>query len=195
MVDKEYGSSLEEICELYSEEFPNIIITTKKFNYDNSIVHPLDELTNFTLYIQKLSKITNINIDEILYKRLTQYKEYDQFVKFRTNNNKFEFDKNNQLELSAKIHNNTREIISTILAEHYIENIMGYRKIKYKIKKGELNDDKINHYMNYVYDNYKDIISKQIINPTSEDTVVSYSSDDILFDDILVNILKTYTED
>lgn len=71
---------------------------------------------------------------------------------------------------------------------------MGYRKIKYKIKKDELNDDKINHYMNYVYNNYKNIISKQIIKPTSEDTVVGYSSDAVLFEDILVNILDSYTD-
>lgn len=195
ILKNEYNSNLDELIELYKQEFPNIFKTLIEFRYDHCMVHPLDELTNFTLYIQKLSKIININIDEILYKQLIKYQEYEQFVKYRSNNNNnFYFDKNHQLELSAKIYNDTRKLISTILAEYYIENIMGYRKIKYKIKKDELSDDKIKHYMNYVYYNYKDITSENKINPKSKDTVVSYSSDAVIFEDILVDILESYTD-
>lgn len=195
ILKNEYNSNLDELIELYKQEFPNIFKTLIEFRYDHCMVHPLDELTNFTLYIQKLSKIININIDEILYKQLIKYQEYEQFVKYRSNNNNnFYFDKNHQLELSAKIYNDTRKLISTILAEYYIENIMGYRKIKYKIKKDELSDDKINHYMNYVYYNYKDITSENKINPKSKDTVVGYSSDAVIFEDILVDILESYTD-
>ena len=195
ILKNEYNSNLDELIELYKQEFPNIFKTLIEFRYDHCMVHPLDELTNFTLYIQKLSKIININIDEILYKQLIKYQEYEQFVKYRSNNNNnFYFGKNHQLELSAKIYNDTRKLISTILAEYYIENIMGYRKTKYKIKKNELSDDKINHYMNYVYYNYKNITSENVINPKSKDTVVGYSSDAVLFEDILVDILESYTD-
>lgn len=195
--DKTNCNIINELCELLKKEYP-IITNLETFSYPYWIEHPFDQLQNFTMHIQEISKIKNINIniDDILYKRIQSYHEYENFINYRalTNiNNNIQLDQNTKLELNAKIHNENAEIICTIIAEHYIENIMGYRKQKYTIKKSELNENKINHYIKYVTEKYKTITSKNINKSSSkiEKHTIEYS---FQIYNLLINILKNYCE-
>ena len=192
-----YSNTISELCDVLTKEYP-IITNIEKFSYPSWIDHPFDQLTNFTSHIQEISKIENINIniDNILYKRIQSYHEYEDFITYRAIthiNNNIQLDQNTKLELNAKIHNENAEIICTIIAEHYIENIMGYRKQTYTIKKSELNENIINHYIKYVTEKYKTITSKNINKSSSkiEKHTIEYS---FQIYDLLIDILKKYCE-
>lgn len=196
--DNTNSNTINDLCELLKKEYP-ITTSLEKFSYPYWIEHPFDQLVNFTVYIQEISKIENINIniDNILYKRIQSYQEYENFINYRalTNiNNNIELDQNTKLELNAKIQNENSKIISTIIAEHYIENIMGYRKEKYTIKKTDLNENKINHYIKYVTEKYNKVTSKNIIKSTlniNKEHTIEYG---FQIYDLLINILKDYCE-
>lgn len=196
--DNTNSNTINDLCELLKKEYP-ITTSLETFSYPYWIEHPFDQLVNFTVHIQEISKIENINIniDNILYKRIQSYQEYENFINYRalTNiNNNIELDQNTKLELNAKIQNENSKIISTIIAEHYIENIMGYRKEKYTIKKTDLNENKINHYINYVTEKYNNVTSKNktksFLNINEEHTI-EYG---FQIYDLLINILKDYCE-
>lgn len=196
--DNTNSNTINDLCELLKKEYP-ITTSLETFSYPYWIEHPFDQLVNFTVHIQEISKIENINIniDNILYKRIQSYQEYENFINYRalTNiNNNIELDQNTKLELNAKIQNENSKIISTIIAEHYIENIMGYRKQKYTIKKTDLNKNKINHYIKYVTEKYNKVTSKNInksfLNINEEHTI-EYG---FQIYDLLINILKDYCE-
>lgn len=191
-------NTINDLCELLKKEYP-ITTSLETFSYPYWIEHPFDQLVNFTVHIQEISKIENINIniDNILYKRIQSYQEYENFINYRalTNiNNNIELDQNTKLELNAKIQNENSKIISTIIAEHYIENIMGYRKEKYTIKKTDLNENKINHYIKYVTEKYNKVTSKNINKSTlniNKERTIEYG---FQIYDLLINILKDYCE-
>lgn len=194
--DNTNSNTINDLCELLKKEYP-ITTSLETFSYPYWIEHPFDQLVNFTVYIQEISKIENINIniDNILYKRIQSYQEYENFINYRalTNiNNNIELDQNTKLELNAKIQNENSKIISTIIAEHYIENIMGYRKEKYTIKKTDLNENKINHYIKYVTEKYNKVTSKNINKSTlniNKEHTIEYG---FQIYDLLINILKDY---
>lgn len=196
--DNTNSNTINDLCELLKKEYP-ITTSLETFSYPYWIEHPFDQLVNFTVYIQEISKIENINIniDNILYKRIQSYQEYENFINYRalTNiNNNIELDQNTKLELNAKIQNENSKIISTIIAEHYIENIMGYRKEKYTIKKTDLNENKINHYIKYVTEKYNKVTSKNINKSTlniNKEHTIEYG---FQIYDLLINILKDYCE-
>lgn len=196
--DNTNSNTINDLCELLKKEYP-ITTSLETFSYPYWIEHPFDQLVNFTVYIQEISKIENINIniDNILYKRIQSYQEYENFINYRalTNiNNNIELDQNTKLELNAKIQNENSKIISTIIAEHYIENIMGYRKEKYTIKKTDLNENKINHYIKYVTEKYNKVTSKNINKSTlniNKERTIEYG---FQIYDLLINILKDYCE-
>lgn len=196
--DNTNSNTINDLCELLKKEYP-ITTSLETFSYPYWIEHPFDQLVNFTVYIQEISKIENINIniDNILYKRIQSYQEYENFINYRalTNiNNNIELDQNTKLELNAKIQNENSKIISTIIAEHYIENIMGYRKEKYTIKKTDLNENKINHYIKYVTEKYNKVTSKNINKSTlniNKERTIEYG---FQIYELLINILKDYCE-
>lgn len=196
--DNTNSNTINDLCELLKKEYP-ITTSLETFSYPYWIEHPFDQLVNFTVYIQEISKIENINIniDNILYKRIQSYQEYENFINYRalTNiNNNIELDQNTKLELNAKIQNENSKIISTIIAEHYIENIMGYRKEKYTIKKTDLSENKINHYIKYVTEKYNKVTSKNINKSTlniNKERTIEYG---FQIYDLLINILKDYCE-
>ena len=196
--DNTKSNTINDLCELLKKEYP-ITTSLETFSYPYWIEPPFDQLVNFTVHIQEISKIENINIniDNILYKRIQSYQEYENFINYRalTNiNNNIELEQNTKLELNAKIQNENSKIISTIIAEHYIENIMGYRKQKYTIKKTDLNENKINHYIKYVTQKYNKVTSKNINKSTlniNEKRTIEYG---FQIYDLLINILKDYCE-
>ena len=196
--DNTNSNTINDLCELLKKEYP-ITTSLETFSYPYWIEHPFDQLVNFTVHIQEISKIENINIniDNILYKRIQSYQEYENIINYRalTNiNNNIELDQNTKLELNAKIQNENSKIISTIIAEHYIENIMGYRKEKYTIKKTDLNENKINHYIKYVTEKYNKVTSKNINKSTlniNKERTIEYG---FQIYDLLINILKDYCE-
>ena len=71
---------------------------------------------------------------------------------------------------------------------------MGYRKEKYTIKKTDLNENKINHYINYVTEKYNNVTSKtktkSFLN-INEERTIEYG---FQIYDLLINILKDYCE-
>lgn len=197
--DNTNRNTINDLIELLKKEYP-ITSSLETFSYPYWIEHPFDQLQNFTIHIQEISKIENINIniDDILYKRIQSYHKYENFINYRalTNiNNNIQLDQNTKLELNAKIQNENSKIICTIIAEHYIENIMGYRKEKYTIKKTDLNENKIDHYIKYVTQKYNIITSKNLTKSSlniNEEHTIEYS---FSIYDLLINILESYCED
>lgn len=71
---------------------------------------------------------------------------------------------------------------------------MGYRKEKYTIKKTDLNENKINHYIKYVTEKYNKVTSKNINKSTlniNKERTIEYG---FQIYDLLINILKDYCE-
>ena len=71
---------------------------------------------------------------------------------------------------------------------------MGYRKEKYTIKKTDLNENKIDHYIKYVTQKYNIVTSKNLTKSSlniNEEHTIEYS---FQIYDLLIDILKSYYE-